>query len=105
MATVYSVKIVEAHNLVGNVAVAVDPGIRLVIRDIAWYANNSGVSPNYYYAFGPEGGTFSWFTVDADTTVMHHEEGRYIFNPGDVVTFHSDAASDLLVCGYYLTLP
>jgi hypothetical protein len=102
---VYTHKVLEAHNLTGDLSFTVPASQRLVIRDVAWYANNSGVSQSYYYAFGPAGGTFVWFVVDAMTTVMHHEEARYVFDPGDVVTFHADAASDLLVSGYLLDLP
>ena len=102
---VYTTKLVEEHNLVGDFYAEVPAGSRLVIRDFSCYANNAGLTPNYYYAFGPSGATFWWFTVDPDTTVWRHDEGRWVFNPGDIVTFHTDGPADLLVSGYLLTLP
>jgi hypothetical protein len=101
----YTSKILERHGLTGDVDYTVPDGYRLVIRDIAWWVAAPVASGTTQYAFGPAGGTFVWFVVDADTTVMHHEEARYVFNSGDTVTFHSDSSSDLLVSGYLLTIP
>lgn len=102
---VYSQQLVQQHNLTGDIAYVVPAGYRLVIRDIAWWVDNGGLTGAFFFAFGSSGGTFVWFTVDVDTTVMHHEEGRYVFEPGETVTFHADIASDLLVSGYLLSLP
>lgn len=106
MATqVYSTKLLEVHDLSGDTTYTVPDGYRLVIRDIAWWCAAPVDTGSTQFAFGPAGGTFVWWVVDADTTVMHHEEARYVFDQGDVITWHSDESSDLLVGGYLLTTP
>jgi hypothetical protein len=100
---VYSVRLLDDSGVTGDRSYTVPDGYTLVIRQVAWFSQVGIGVPAYNYAYGPSGGTFLWFTVDTDTTVMQQFEGRWVFIEGEVVTFHSDDATDLHVSGYLLS--
>lgn len=102
---VYSVQLLQDHSISGDRTITCEDGYTTVLRQISWFSQAPVDADSYQYAYGPAGGTFLWFHTDIDTTIMQLWEGRWVFNEGDVVTFHSDQETDLLVCGYRLLLP
>lgn len=105
---VYTESLFLAHEFSGDHIYTPPAGYRVVIRDVSWYVAE-GLSAGYFFvAVGLAAGlytTVDWFTVDVDTTVMHHQELRVAVPDGYNVLIHSDDASDVALTGYLLSLP
>lgn len=105
---VYTSQVCSFHNFSGDAEIWNSSTDLLVIRDISWWVaaplTDSGDQFVYLNA-GAGHTTVDWFTVDVDTTVMHHVELRIAVPPDTSVVIHGDLAGDVTITGYVLTLP
>lgn len=111
MANVYSTRFIAQQGLQGNVTYEVPAGFVAVVAQVTFYTDTLAPTEACYLknltvgnllvrAFAP--------AVPADTP-PHSEEGRWVFEPGEVMQVVGGVslivAWDVYVGGYLLTLP
>jgi hypothetical protein len=104
MATVYSVRLAAEQGLDGLLEYTVDAGHVVVVRDIDVYQGEQLVASHFFFV-GSVGQTIDFWEHGPSTGADTHQwRGRQVFLPGDTFKLQTDAAFDVTVSGYYLTI-
>lgn len=106
MARLYSSNFAQLHNYSGLYAYTVPDDTLLVLRDVCIYGAAAIDTAINVFIQGDEGQTLHWVTIDADTTVSDHWEGRVVLGAGQQL--YADVTSgeaDITMSGYLLTSP